>query len=167
VTAENTTPLNLTHVLNKSLGKRRAAAVTLLSRIVYWCTRKKGGVMHEGRLWSYRSQQEWIDQEVGLAERTGKRAWAYLVADDYIMTDMRLGGPKGNRKMMMHVALSDKTYALLEGAGIPHLELPILTAEAAKKTHEKDKSKKKTAADWDAMKAADPEFLDDLSKILG
>jgi hypothetical protein len=37
-----------------------ANAAFLLWRIAYWRTRKKGGVMYEGRVWSYRSQKQWI-----------------------------------------------------------------------------------------------------------
>jgi hypothetical protein len=82
------TPANTTATLKKAEGNANAAF--LLWRIAYWCTRKKGGVMYEGRVWSYRSQKQWIEQEAGLCERTGKRAWARLVEGDFIMTEMRL-----------------------------------------------------------------------------
>jgi hypothetical protein len=150
------TPANATATIKKAVGNANAAF--LLWRIVYWCTRKKGGVMYEGRVWSYRSQKQWIEQEVGLCERTGKRAWARLVEGDFIMTEMRLGGPLGNRRTIMHVALSDKTYALLEAAGVPNLTMPLMKAElaimnyagTAKKAAWDDKIK----ADIAAMKAA-------------
>ena len=61
---------NATAVLNKAVGS--ASATLMLEKIVYWCTRKKGGAMHEGRIWSYRPQKQWIEQEAGLPERTGK-----------------------------------------------------------------------------------------------
>ena len=96
-------PANATAVLNKAVGS--ASATLMLEKIVYWCTRKKGGVMHEGRLWSFRSQKEWIEL-ARLKERTGKTVFKLLVEKGFILKEMRLGGPPGNRKLMMHVALS-------------------------------------------------------------
>ena len=132
-------PANVTAVLKKAVGN--ASATLMLEKIVFWCTRPKGGVMHEGRLWSYRTQAAWIEL-AGLKERTGKSVFKLLVERGFILAEMRLGGPLGNRKLMMHVALSDKTYALLEDAGVPHLQMPVLKAELAKQD--------KPAAEWKA-----------------
>lgn len=119
-------------VLKRAVGN--ASAAIMLERMVFWSTRQKGGVTHEGRLWSYRSQKEWIEL-AGLKERTGKTVFKRLADDGYILAEMRIGGPKGNRRTMMHVALSDKTYILLFEAGISHLEAPILAASQAMKDH--------------------------------
>jgi hypothetical protein len=130
-----------TAVLKKAVGN--ASATLLLERIVFWNTRKKGGVTHEGRLWSYRSQKEWIEL-AGLKERTGKTVFKLLVDQDFILKDMRLGGPPGNRKIMMHVALSDKTYDLI---GETHLEPAAIKAELAIKDYAKAAQKKKPWAE--------------------
>jgi len=131
-------PANVTAVLKKAVGN--ANATLMLEKIVYWCTRKKGGVIHEGRPWSYRPQAEWITL-AGLPERTGKRMFKLLFEQDFILKDMRLGGPPGNRKVMMHVALSDKTYTILDEAGVPHLQMPVLNAQLTIKEHAKAKEK--------------------------
>jgi hypothetical protein len=68
---------SLTAVLKKAVCN--ASATLLLERIVFWNTRKKGGVTYEGRLWSYRSQKEWIEL-AGLKERTGKTVFKLLGA---------------------------------------------------------------------------------------
>jgi hypothetical protein len=68
-------PTNVKAVLRKAVGN--ASATALLETIVYWCTRKNGGVEYQGRLWSYRQQKDWIEL-TGLPESTGKRAWARL-----------------------------------------------------------------------------------------
>jgi len=147
----NEVPANVTAVLKKAVGS--ASATLMLEKIVFWCTRKAGGVMHEGRLWSYRTQAAWI-KLAGLKERTGKSVFKLLVKQDFILAEMRLGGPLGNRKLMMHVALSDKTYAILEDAGVPHLQMPVLKAELAKQAHEKDK----LAAEWKVPKPKTPKM---------
>jgi hypothetical protein len=128
-------------VLNKAVGNGNAAV--LLERIVFWNTRPKGGVSYHGRTWSYRSQKEWIEL-AGLAERTGKRSWARLVESGFILTEMRMGGPLGNRKLMMHVALSEKTYDLLGGT---HLGVAATKAELAIKDHAKTAQKQKPWAE--------------------
>jgi hypothetical protein len=81
-------------------------------------------------MWSYRSQKEWIEL-AGLKERTGKAMFKMLVEQGFILKDTRLGGPPGNRKIMMHVALTDKTYAILDEAGVPSMALPVTNAEFA------------------------------------
>jgi hypothetical protein len=131
----NETYSNPIGVLNKAVGNGNAAV--LLERIVYWNTRKKGGVLYQGRTWSYRSQKEWIEL-AGLKERTGKTVFKLLVDQDFILKDMRLGGPLGNRKLMMHVALADKTLALLGGT---HLGMAATKAELAIKDHAKTAQK--------------------------
>jgi hypothetical protein len=131
-------------VLNKAVGNGNAAV--LLERIVFWNTRPKGGVSYQGRTWSYRSQKEWIEL-AGLKERTGKRCWAHLAKSGFILTEMRMGGPLGNRKLMMHVALSDKTYDLLGGT---HLAMAAAKAELAINHHAKTAQKAKA---WTEMHA--------------
>jgi hypothetical protein len=118
-------------VLKKDVGN--ASATLLLERIVYWCTRKKGGVEYQGRHWSYRQQKEWIEL-AGLSEGAGKRSWARLVKEGFILAEMRFGGPHGNRSFRMHVALSDKTYDLLDGT---HLAMASTKAELALKAYDK------------------------------
>jgi hypothetical protein len=135
---------SLTGVLNEAVGNGNATL--LLERIVFWNTRKKGGVLYQGRTWSYRTQAEWI-KLAGLAERTGKRCWARLVESGFILTEMRMGGPLGNRKMMMHVALSDKTLALLDET---HLQMAATKAELAIKDHAKTAQKEKSWAELHA-----------------
>ena len=150
-------PTNTTATLNKAVGN--ASAALLLSRIVYWNTRKKGGVEYQGRMWSYRSQKEWIEQEAGLRERTGKLAWARLVKGDFILAEMRWGGPHGNRRYRMHVALSDKTYGLLGEACVPSLEKPVHNAELKLKDYAKAVYAEKVKAGYDALKAKEEEEL--------
>ena len=132
---------SLTGVLNEAVGNGNATV--LLDRIVFWNTRKNGGVMYQGRLWSYRTQAEWI-KLAGLKERTGKAMFKLLVDQDFILKDFRLGGPVGNRKIMMHVALSDKTYALL---GETHLQSAAMKAELAIKDYAKAVQKQKPWAE--------------------
>jgi hypothetical protein len=131
-------------VLNKAVGNANAAV--LLERIVFWNTRQKGGVLYQGRMWSYREQIEWIEL-AGLAERTGKRCWARLAKSGFILAEERLGGPLGNRKKMMHVALADKTLALLDGT---HLAMAATKAELAIKDYAKTAQKEKAWAEMHA-----------------
>jgi hypothetical protein len=142
-------------VLKKTVGN--ANDTLLLERIVFWNTRQKGGVMHEGRMWSYREQKEWIEI-AGLKERTGKRCWARLAESGFILTEMRWGGPHGNRRYRMHVALSDKTYDLLGGT---HLQMAATKAELALADYTKVALKKKAAAADAAEKMSWEELMAD------
>jgi hypothetical protein len=131
-------------VLKKAVGN--ANDTLLLERIVFWNTRQKGGVLYQGRMWSYREQIEWIEL-AGIAERTGKRCWARLVKSGFILTEMRWGGPHGNRRYRMHVALADKTLALLDGT---HLQMAATKAELAIKDYAKTAQKEKAWAEMHA-----------------
>jgi hypothetical protein len=74
-----------------------------------------------------------------------------LVDQDFILKDMRMGGPLGNRKLMMHVALSDKMYAILDET---HLALAATFAELALKDHAKAALTEKAMAAYAAGKLA-------------
>jgi hypothetical protein len=115
-----------TAVIKRAVGN--GSATMLLDKIVYFCSLKKGGVMHEGRKWSYRQQKEWFTV-TGLPPRTGKRVWAQLVAGGYILAEERYAGRPGDRRMVMHVALTDKTLDMLEGASAPNLQISIMKAK--------------------------------------
>jgi hypothetical protein len=148
-------PVNVKAVLRKPVGNASASA--LLETIVFWCTRKKGGVEYQGRVWSYRQQKDWIEL-TGLAESTGKRSWARLVEGGFILTEMRKRIHFGVRVTIMHVALTDNTYELLGGT---HLGMAAAKAELAIKDHAKVAQKEKAMAAYATEKMTWEETMAD------
>jgi cation transport regulator ChaB len=63
----------------------------------------------------------------------------------------------------MHVALSDKTYALLGEAGVPSLEKPAHNAELKLKDHAKAVYAAKIDAAWQAEKLKEETDHDETS----
>ena len=90
-------------------------ATLLMQRIAFYCRLETGGVMFDGRRWSYRSVEGWAD-EIAETSRTSRRALSVLKERHLTLTRMAWVGKKEARIWVLHVALTPRAEALLDGS---------------------------------------------------
>lgn len=103
--------------INRALraeGIRAGNTGLMLHVIATYCYEKKGVVMLNDRPWVAYPQRQWFDT-CGLKDSTGKRAWKHLVDNGFMLAEQRPIMLQGIDVIVMHVALTDKTYELLKG----------------------------------------------------
>jgi hypothetical protein len=100
-------------------------ASDLLERIIHYCNLKNGGVVIDGRRWSYRSVADWAI-EIHASFDKAKRALKLLREAGLVQTMMAWAGKKPFRVWVLHVTITVRTELALKG--LMHLgEVQICT----------------------------------------
>ena len=89
-------------------------ASDLLERIIHYCNLKNGGVVIDGRRWSYRSVADWAI-EIHASFDKAKRALKLLREAGLVQTTMAWAGKKPFRVWVLHVTITVRTELALKG----------------------------------------------------
>jgi len=93
---------------------QNATATLLMMRVAFYCHLDNGGVLLDGRRWTYRSVDGWAD-EIGDSPDKVERAMKLLREANLISTRMAWVGKGDARRWLLHVALTPRTESVLKG----------------------------------------------------
>jgi len=93
---------------------RNAVATLFMMRVSFYCGLEGGGVVEDGRRWTYRSVEDWAD-EIGESPHKVERTLKLLREANLIATRMAWVGKGHARRWLLHVALTPRTESVLKG----------------------------------------------------
>ena len=94
-------------------------ATLLMQQIKRHCNFESGGVILDGRRWSYRSTEEWGEQ-IGASRKKTERMLKILRDANLVSTRMAWAGKGAWKRWVLHVAMTKRAEAMFAGGeGVP------------------------------------------------